>query len=367
LIATDTFSPRKEGITTFLLKIIPELKTEFKVKVLAPDYHKIQSTDEVIRLPCFHMQIGDSIPPKFSFRKIWSHVKETDIVFVQSLAPIGVSAIIAGLLQKKKVIVYLHIIEWELMQRGLKHPIFKSVASRFFKQATRFLYNRCELLIAPSGGVAKIYEHNKIKTKKVVVHMGIDTNYFVPCKNKAESKVEIGIEPNRPVIGYVGRLSREKDLATLSRAFSRVKKHYKDCVLLIVGDGIDDIKKIFKNKTDVMMVGETSNVPKYLQAMDVFVLCSLTETSSLSTMEAMSCKVPVIVTRVGYVKNYVVDGFNGYFFDKKDSYSLTKKLEKLLGNPRLRKKIGDNCRKTVQDYFPWKKTSENIKKILRSY
>lgn len=72
-----------------------------------------------------------------------------------------------------------------------------------------------------------------------------------------------------------------------------------------MGDGLDSQKAFFKKNEDVILTGSTRNVLKYLQAMDLFVLPSLTETSSLATMEAMACGLPVVVTKVGYLKYYI--------------------------------------------------------------
>ncbi len=81
--------------------------------------------------------------------------------------------------------------------------------------------------------------------------------------------------------------------------------------------------------------------------MDCYVLPSLTETTSLSTLEAMSCGLAVFATRVGYIKNYIKEGENGYLFPKKNAYLLSKKLELVAKDEKLRARLGKKARETV--------------------
>ena len=84
------------------------------------------------------------------------------------------------------------------------------------------------------------------------------------------------------------------------------------------------------SQKNIILTGSKDNVVPYLQAMDIYVLPSLTETTSISTLEAMSCGLPVVVTPVGYVKNYIHDGKNGLFFPKKNSGILARKINELI-------------------------------------
>ena len=195
--------------------------------------------------------------------------------------------------------------------------------------------------------------------------MGIDTQVFKPTLNKLEQKKKIGLE-NYTVIGYCGRISKEKDIPTLHKAFLRLKNKH-NLFLLIVGWGSKHNISIFKPLEDIKITGFLNDILPYLQAMDIFVLPSLTETSSLATMEAMACGLPVIATKVGYVKEYIIDKENGLFFPKNNDLVLSLKLEQLLKNKKLREKLGNNARKTALEKFSWDKTAEKIVKALSTF
>ena len=136
----------------------------------------------------------------------------------------------------------------------------------------------------------------------------------------------------------------------------------KNALLVLVGDG-EHYKK-YSRKHNIKVTGFVENVTDYYGAMDIFVMPSLTETTGLSTLEAMSSGIPVITTPVGLAVTAISDGYNGLIFSKKDVEGLTTHLEKLIKSKKLRKLLSLNGRKTVEENFNWKTTSEQIVEIL---
>ncbi|MEK6900693.1 MAG: glycosyltransferase family 4 protein, partial [Nanoarchaeota archaeon] len=93
-----------------------------------------------------------------------------------------------------------------------------------------------------------------------------------------------------------------------------------------------------------------------------------TETTSLATLEAMSSGLPVITTRVGFIKSYVSKNHNGIFFPRNNSTMLSVKIAKLLKDKELRDRLGQNARKTVAYGFSWERSINRIRRILlKSY
>ena len=146
-------------------------------------------------------------------------------------------------------------------------------------------------------------------------------------------------------------------------AFKKLKNQ-EDLHLLMVGDGPKDQTKYFKELSNCTITGFVDNVQDYLKAMDVFVMPSLTETTSLATLEAMSCGLPVIVTKIGFMKRYIIKNHNGLFFPKDSSSVLAVKIEKILQDHEFKTKISQNARKTVAYSFSWDRSINKIKKII---
>ena len=235
------------------------------------------------------------------------------------------------------------------------------------KKIAKYLYNKCNLLIVPSNEIAKFLGFIGINTPKVVAYLGVDIDKFKPAEAKPKIREKLYLDMNKKIIGFTGRIGREKDLVTLYRAFVSLSKKRNDILLLIVGEGIAELTKMLKQKDNIILTGAVDDIVPYLQAMDIYVLPSLTETTSLSTMEAMACSLAVLSTRVGFVKHYIRSQENGLFFPMKNSLVLSLKLDYLLNNEKIRKKLGENARKTIVERFRWENTVERIKAVLAGY
>ncbi|MBI5072494.1 glycosyltransferase family 4 protein [Candidatus Woesearchaeota archaeon] len=365
IIATDCFLPRWDGVTRFLLEILPRLREDFEITIIAPDFQgeQVKIKDiTIIRIPLFNVKIADIYFSHFEYAEIKRQVENADVVFSQTLGPIGICGILAAKKLQKPIVTFIHSIEWELTTKSIKYgKRFANIATR---QLVRWLYNKCTLLLVPTQEVEEKLTVLGIRTPKEIVPLGTDTKLFIPAQNKAEAKKAVGINPKEIVIGFCGRIGREKDIGTLYRAFRRVEKKHQNIKLLIVGEGIKEDEELFTASRNIIHVGKQNNVVPYLQAMDIYVLPSLTETTSLSTLEAMACGIAVIATPVGYVKEYIKEKYNGMLFPFKNSLVLSLKINQLIENEKLREKLAKNARKTVEEKFKWEKTAEKIKKML---
>jgi glycosyltransferase involved in cell wall biosynthesis len=99
--------------------------------------------------------------------------------------------------------------------------------------------------------------------------------------------------------------------------------------------------------------------------MDIFVMPSLTETTSLATLEAMASGIPIVSTKLGFMQHYIVKNYNGLFFPRNSPSMLAVQIRKLLEDDHLREKLGKNARKTVAYSFSWERSINRIKRILQ--
>lgn len=363
LITTDNFLPRWDGISRFLSEIIPRLRETYEITVIAPDYGHVSIDGvEIIKIPIRKKSYGDYTPAKFMYQKILRAVRRCDLVFNQALGPIGVCAILAARRARRPIASYIHSIEWELVPkalaslgpiRGFIFPISKSLVS--------FFYNRCTVLVVPSENIAELFSWQRIRTPKRIAHLGVDTKKFTNGDKKMVRE-SLNLPADAFIVGYHGRLGHEKNLLTLLRAYRRLP--VKNKRLVIVGDGVPSIKFRFTRFNDIVVTGSTNHVTPWLQAMDVYVQPSFTETTSLTVLEAMACGLPVVTSKVGFIKYYVIDKKNGLFFDNKSPYDLSLKIMELYRDQTLRSTLAVNARRTVVKDFNWEKTAKEIKEIL---
>jgi len=361
IVTTDSFLPRRDGVARFLSLLLPELAKDMDVTVFAPEFDGDVSMKgvRIIRFPLVNVQFGDIFFCKPDKSKMREAIRDADVVFNQSIGPVGQAGIKIAKRYKKPVVSYVHSFEWELARRAIKYG--RRFAERFVRVLARRSYNKCSLLLVPSKKVSDVLSGNKIKTRKEVVRLGVPTSLLIPATYKPAAKRKIKIHPGKKVIGFCGRIAREKDLPTLIEAFKLVHKKHTNTVLLIVGAGLEEELPVSRN---IIRTGSVEEVVPYLQAMDIFVMPSLTETSSLATMEAMSVGVPVIATPVGSIPEYIVDGENGYLFDRQNVAELVEKIDFLLTHPKMCIVIGAAARKTISKDYNWKHSAESIKEIL---
>jgi len=366
LIATDNFLPRWDGIARFLSEIIPRLSKHFEITVLAPDFGELEQPTNyrLVRFPLSKVLVFGGFPfAKPDVYAIKKRVKESDIVFTQTIGPVCSKTIIQAKKQKKPLVSFMHSVEYELAAKATK-GFLKKYAGNFVKKRSKKLYKKCNFIIVPSQEEEEIISWLNIGVSTKIIHLGVDTQKFSAPKDKKLAKTLLGFEEDAFILGYHGRISREKDLKTLFRAFIRLQSKYPKIRLLLVGEGLEEIKELFQKRRGCKVFSAQKDVEKFVQVMDVYVLTSLTETTSLTTLEALSCGVPVVATKVGFVKNYIVDGLNGFLINKGQPFELTKKLEKLINDPFLRKKFSKNGRLLVEQKFDWNKTAQQIENVF---
>lgn len=360
LITTDTYLPRQDEISTFLSKLVPQIKDQYDITIIAPKFDgRVQKIDgvKIVRLPILNIKFGDTY---FSFKtkEIEKYVAENDLVFNNTIGPIGQAAIKAANKLEKPAISYIHNIEWEAVAGAVKQ--MKWLAEIVTKRRAQKNYNKCSLLLTPTKETEDLLTAHGINAKKITVETGIEPEIYKPALSKTDAKKKIGIDPKYTILGYAGRIGREKDISTLAKAFMRVNKKYKDTLLLIAGEGImDEIPKHIK-----ILKVETKELLPYLQAMDIFVLPSLTETIPRTTLEAMSTGIPIITTPVGCMKECIKDGENGLIFPRGDVNTLASKMEMLISDPKTRGILGGRARQTVKEKYRWEETISRMKKVL---
>jgi glycosyltransferase involved in cell wall biosynthesis len=174
--------------------------------------------------------------------------------------------------------------------------------------------------------------------------------------HRTEKRSFLSIDKNMFVIGYVGRLSEEKGVNYLIEAASILKQLAATFKIIILGDGPKKIELEYLTKSkgldnEIIFAGFQDDIDKWLTAIDVFVLPSLTEGTPMALLEAMSMGIPVIASAVGGVPGIVKNRVNGFLIDPGDYSGLCDKITLLKNNPALREKMASEAVKTIKERF----------------
>ena len=365
LIVADTYYPKVDGTLKFIEEFLKRSQDSFDTSLLVP-YYGIKKGKNVTYLDVSRIwKISGYSNLKLTFknfRKLKKAIQEADLVFIQGPALISYLSIYYAGRYGKKTIFYTHTLSWELFEKFFP-AIFKKLFFRLIKKMSIALYNRCNEILVPYHELKQNLLEEGVTTEINTARLGVDIEVFTPPPDKRLSKNKLHIDAEKKVIGYVGRISKEKNTHLLLEAFRKLEEQ-ENILLLMVGDGTKKQVKEFKKIKNCKVTGFVPDVHEYLKAMDIFVMPSLTETTSLATLEAMACGLPVIATKVGYIKNYLVRNHNGLFFPRNSGSVLSLKMSQLLKDKKLREELGQNARKTVTYGFSWERSINKIKRLL---
>jgi len=362
LILIDTMKPMIDGVSIFLDNTLPYLAKKYDVTIIATGFSDETYKDaKLITFPIiFHSSTGYG-PSKINRKIIRKEVKKCDYILNhESVSAMSASffALKYARTYKKPFFTYLHSIDWELFPETMKIPTFiRNISKSSFKIFVSW-YLRIDnnIVIVSFPHIRKILENVGVKGKFEVVPIGIPDN-FKPGKSKYKFKDKI-------IIGFAGRLSREKGLEVLLNSFLSLNEKFDNLYLLIVGEGPD--RYLFENNKNIKVTGfvDQNEVADYLRAMDIFALSSYTEANSISSLEAVRSGVCCVTRDVGAIKDYIKNGQNGFLF--KEDEELTEILERLIKDKKLREKIRKNAGESVSEYS-WKNTAKKLIDVFEKY
>ena len=201
-----------------------------------------------------------------------------------------------------------------------------------------------------------------------VVHNGIDTDLFAP-RPDAEVLARLGIDPTRPIVVYVGRITRQKGLPHLLAAAGRLPAQAQVVLCASSPDTPDiaaeveqSVANLQAERTGVVWLREQLPRPDLvalLSSSTVFVCPSVYEPLGIVNLEAMACGIPVVASAVGGIPEVVTDGETGWLvpYDPRDAEKfaadLAAAIEKVLADPKAAQAMGQRGRERAVESFGW--------------
>ena len=234
--------------------------------------------------------------------------------------------------------------------------------------AEKTSYEAAAAIIAVSDGMRAdvLTAYPNVNPAKVVtIRNGVDVDRFKPTANPA-LLTELGIDGRYAI--FVGRITRQKGLAHLLRAWQNVPAEYG----LVLAAGSPDeetignevkglIEELQKTRPNVIWIPEMLPHEKLcalLTSADLFICPSIYEPLGIVNLEAMACETAVLATRVGGIPEVVADGSTGKLVNYSgDGTTLESDLEsaiiELMNKPALLKQFGEAGRKRAAAEFGW--------------
>jgi len=242
----------------------------------------------------------------------------------------------------KNIITFHALPDASILYLGLK------VFMKYIKKIK--LINKIDGIIIVSKPLKK-YISKYFDCKKSVIPNGIDLEIF---KNSGRLPL---YQDGKINILFLGRIEKRKGLIYLIKAYEILKKKHKNIRLIVIGSGnLEEKCKNYVKKRkieDVIFVGSVNEEEKvkYINTCDIFCAPSIYgESFGIVLLEAMACGKPIVAfANQGYKE--VLRGIQKRFLVKpKNINSLAKKIEILIKDDRLRRKLGKFGKKEVKKY-----------------
>ncbi len=227
-------------------------------------------------------------------------------------------------------------------------------------------------------------EHYRANPAKIrVIPCGVNLKLFRPL-SRTEARRELGLRADHHVLLYVGRIEPLKGLDTLFHAVARLMARRPEwrarTELIVVGGGTapsaegwtEEMARLRHLRHQlglhdvVIFLGaqDQETLPYFYAAADAVVMPSHYESFGLVALEAMACGTPVVASRVGGLTHTVVDGVTGFLVPPKSPNALASRLERLLEDAALRRRMGQNGIRRARQ-FGWPAVADRVERLYR--
>lgn len=358
----DYFPPVVGGIENHINLLCEGLQDEYKTRVLVANpggrrtKHETVGGVEVVRCAEFGRPGGTPLCPSFPR---WLKRMESEILHFQYPHPTGDLACFLARPKARVVVTF----QCDIVRQARLRWLYAPLMQWFLRRADAILPTSPPL-IRSSPALRGFAD------KCIAIPMGVPLERYEKTPEIEEKVRAIRAKHERPIILFVGKLRYYKGLDILLQAMRDLEAD-----LLIVGEGREGpklVQQVARLAVDeqVRFVGEQTgdDLVAHYHAADVFCLPShmRAEAFSLAQVEAMACGLPLVSCSVGTGVEWVnMNDITGFVVEPGRPEKLSGALRQILTQPKLRKRLSENCRQRARAEFDSKLMIERVKAVYR--
>lgn len=361
-IFTDSFLPFTSGVTFSVLNQATELsKRGHEISIFRPKPSRKAKADVVIpdgvqvydvpfgipvpRVPQLRLTLPSIVSSLFRLRKI-----NPDIVHLNTEWGCGWEGLIASSLLRKPTVGTFHTFFADpgyLKSFGL--PSFKILQAIMWRYSV-FFFNTCRTVTSPSNAVKQSLLDHGIKSDPIIIPNGIPK--LQPIDWKAVKRDRIKMQIHGPSFVYVGRVSPEKSIDVVLKAFAIVLRKRRRAKLIIIGDGpsLSSMKSLAQDlglRSAVEFMGHVDHDELIQDRIpllgDMFVTASKTENQPMSILEAMCFGLPVVGADSKGIPELVQHEHNGMLFEADNHEQMAKRMLRMSYKTKMCRRMGRNA------------------------
>ena len=375
------FYPSFGGIETFLFnvgKVLIKLKHEPSI-YCSQHKKELQKTElfqgiEIIRHPRPYLPFPATVfNPVYYVKKLKDYLKEDarDIDMIWSWHPYYCYASLKTFKGKKPIVYFQAFPFPRFLRNNFAHSNFAKEAyiKCIIPQAQ--LIEKKTIEMCDKISVVSYSEQKEISlfygappSKFTVIPPGVDLEIFKPCVRNEDLLLKLGLNNDSKIVLTAGRLTPQKNIEMLIRAFSLIED--KNSYLIIIGDGwqrpyLEKLADSTGKRNRIKFLGFRQDIEKFFSIADVFVLPSKYEGFGIVFLEAMASGVPCIGLKSDFprvtvaTEEIIDDGETGYCVEPYSIEDMAFKIKNLIGNESLRKIMGSKARVVCEQKYSWER------------
>jgi len=368
----DSYKPYLSGVTNSAEILVKELRLlGHEVYVFAPRYPGHVETDpNIFRFPSFA-----SGYPKFRLAvPLIRRMPEVDIIHSHSPFQAGLLARFMSRRKRVPLVYTFHTLFTKYVHyaKFVPKPLSKMGIVAYLQAFCR----GTSQIIAPSELAKRVLRSWRIDQPVTVVPSGVEFSYLPASLEETRQKLrkKYHIPQKAKVLLYAGRISKEKNIPFLLKAFKELDR--KDVYLVLVGGGplleklrITDyaVPAGRQELRNLICTGEVSypEILHYYCMGDIFVFSSLTETQGMVLAEAKASGLPIVALFAGGLSGTVRSGIDGYLVPRNQGIFI-EHIDRLLRDDGLREKMARAAREDAEARFSSVVVAKKIESVYNS-
>ncbi|MGR3758761.1 glycosyltransferase family 4 protein [Roseobacteraceae bacterium NS-SX3] len=339
------------------------------VEVIAPNFKRRLSgvTSTIVRLvPLQRKQIaiataGSGLPAELP------HLSAAQLLFMRRNGPAG-----ARVWHARRNVEMLGGLALKYLLGKRLRLLFTSASQRHHSGYTKWLIQQMDRVIATSAKGAAYLEK-----PAQVVHHGIDTDQFSPPADKTALRRELGLPEDAILIGCYGRIRAQKGTDVFVDAMLEILKAHPGAVGIVMGRATGkhlEFEKGLRAKVKAAGLQDRLLFPpevpvwevaRWYQALDLYVAPQRWEGFGLTPLEAMSCGVPTVATRVGAFEELIAPGETGLLIDPGETGQMVEAVNAVLSTEGRLENWSQAARKHAVTNFALEKEADTLVTIYR--